>query len=285
MNLNTTIIENESIIRMSIFFGVLVIMGIWEIMSPRKVPTVSKVYRWINNLGLVFFNGFIVRLVFPVIATGMAVIAQQNDWGVFNNIEISPFIGGAIFIVLMDLIIYFQHIMTHAVPLFWRLHRVHHADLDYDTTTGARFHTIEILFSMCIKLVAIILLGPSVISVILFEIILNATAMFNHGNIRLPKSADKILRLFIVTPDMHRIHHSIEEDEANSNFGFNLSIWDRIFGTYRENARAGQENMVIGIKSIRDPKQTNKIIGMLLIPFRGKNNEYVINSKTKLNKS
>ena len=276
--------ENENIIRLSVFFGVLIVMGAWELIAPRRVPMISKAYRWANNLGLVLLNGLAIKLVFPIASTAMALLAFQNHWGVLNYIEIPTFLSNIIFIIVMDLVIYLQHIMVHAIPLFWRLHRVHHADLDYDTTTGARFHTLEILLSMCIKLIAIVLLGPSVLAVVLFEIILNATAMFNHGNVKFPKMVDKILRYFIVTPDMHRVHHSIEEDETNSNFGFNISIWDRIFGTYREDVRAGQVAMIIGIKNIREPKETNSILGMLNIPFRGKNNLYIINSKTKFKK-
>lgn len=279
MDFSTFVIKNESIVRASIFFGVLIIMGIWEVAAPRRKPTLSKTYRWVNNLGLTFFNGFIMKVIFPIASTGIAIAAYQNGWGVLRYFEVPSVLSVILFIVVMDMIIYFQHIMMHAVPLFWRLHRVHHADLNYDTTTGARFHTIEIILSMFIKFIAIVLLGPSVLAVILFEITLNATAMFNHGNVKLPKTLDKILRWLIVTPDMHRVHHSVEKDETNSNFGFNLSIWDRIFGTYRQNVRAGQLNMTIGLKNIRKPKDTNMILGMFLIPFKSYGNKYAINSK------
>ncbi len=279
MDFSTFVIKNESIVRASIFFGVLIIMGIWEVAAPRRKPTLSKTYRWVNNLGLTFFNGFIMKVIFPIASTGVAITAYQNGWGVLRYFEVPSVLSVILFIVVMDMIIYFQHIMMHAVPLFWRLHRVHHADLNYDTTTGARFHTIEIILSMFIKFIAIVLLGPSVLAVILFEITLNATAMFNHGNVKLPKTLDKILRWLIVTPDMHRVHHSVEKDETNSNFGFNLSIWDRIFGTYRQNVRAGQLNMTIGLKNIRKPKDTNMILGMFLIPFKSYGNKYAINSK------
>jgi len=268
MNFGTIILENENIFRMSIFFGLLIIMGVWELLAPRKVPKISKSYRWLNNLGLVFFNGFILKVIFPVASTGMAIIASNNNWGILHYYEIPTLISLIIFIVIMDLIIYFQHVMVHAVPLFWQLHKVHHIDLDYDTSTGARFHTLEILLSFMIKLIAIILLGPSVIAVIIFEVILNAMAMFNHGNVGLPNWLDKVLRYVIVTPDMHRIHHSIEEDETNSNFGFSISLWDRIFGTYKNDARLSQEDLIIGIKGYNEIKQTNNVLGMLLIPFK-----------------
>jgi len=169
------------------------------------------------------------------------------------------------------LIIYLQHIMVHAIPLLWRLHRVHHADLDYDVTTGARFHTLEIIFSMLIKFATIMLLGPSVIAVIIFEIMLNATAMFNHGNIYIPRKFDRILRLLIVTPDMHRVHHSVHEPLINSNFGFSLPWWDRMFGTYIAQPLESHEEMTIGLNEFRDPKQVERLPGMLMMPFESKN--------------
>jgi sterol desaturase/sphingolipid hydroxylase (fatty acid hydroxylase superfamily) len=281
MDFSVVIVENESIIRASIFIGLLLIMGAWELLLPRKKPTISKTYRWVNNLALVFLNGFITKLILPITLSGMAILAHQNGWGVLNYFEIDTFWSIVIFIIVMDFIIYMQHVMVHALPILWRLHRVHHTDLDYDTSTGARFHTLEILLSFGIKFTAIVLLGPTVLAVILFEIILNVSSMFNHGNVKLPKTLDKYLRYFIVTPDMHRIHHSIEEDETNSNFGFSITIWDRVFGTYKDSAKAGQIDMVIGIKNIREPKDTNMILGMLMIPFKGKNEQYTINSKTK----
>jgi sterol desaturase/sphingolipid hydroxylase (fatty acid hydroxylase superfamily) len=179
----------------------------------------------------------------------------------------------------MDFVIYLQHVMVHAVPVLWRLHRVHHADLDYDVTTGARFHPIEIILSMLIKLATIAVLGPPVLAVIIFEVVLNAMAMFNHGNVGLPAWLDKSLRFFIVTPDMHRVHHSIEDDEANNNFGFNLSCWDRLFGTYRDQPRGGHLGMIIGIRKFRSVKQASWISGMLLMPFIGKLSGYVINRR------
>jgi len=279
MSFENFLIQNEPIIRMSFFFGMIILMGSWELYAPKKAPTISKAYRWVNNLGLVFFNSFIIKILLPIASTSVAVLAMQNNWGVLNYYEIPTWIGVIVFIVVMDLIIYFQHIMVHAIPIFWRLHRVHHADLDYDTTTGSRFHPIEIVLSMFIKFTAIVLIGPSVIAVILFEIILNAMAMFNHGNVSLNKTLDKYLRYFIVTPDMHRVHHSIEQHETNSNFGFNISLWDRIFGTYKQDAKAGQENMIIGIQDITEKKQTNNIFGMLMIPFIKRNDKYIINKE------
>ncbi len=274
------IIQHEKTIRGSFFFGMLVLIALWELLAPRRALTVSKLMRWTNNLGLVFFNTYILRVLFPAAAVGMTVFASEQGWGLFNYYADLPFWPVVIAsVIIMDFVIYVQHVMVHAIPVLWRLHRVHHADLDYDVTTGARFHTLEIILSMLIKFATILLLGPPVVAVIIFEIMLNATAMFNHGNIRLPKSVDSVLRWFLVTPDMHRVHHSVEDDEANSNFGFALSWWDRLFGTYRDQPRGGHEGMTIGIHKYRDPKQVSWISGMLALPFIGKMSGYVINRR------
>ncbi|VAW69513.1 Fatty acid hydroxylase family (carotene hydroxylase/sterol desaturase) [hydrothermal vent metagenome] len=273
------IIENEQTIRLSFFIGTLAIMALWEIIAPRRALSVSKALRWSNNLGLVFFNSFIVRLLFPAAAVGVAVFAAKHGWGLLNYYSIPFTLSIVLSIIAMDLIIYLQHVLVHAVPILWRVHRVHHADPDYDVTTGARFHTFEIILSMLIKFATIAVLGPPVVAVIIFEVVLNAMAMFNHANIGLPAPLDKALRWFIVTPDMHRVHHSVEDDEANSNFGFNLSCWDRLFGTYREQPRSGHQGMKIGIHAFTDVKHTNWITGMLAIPFMGKMSGYVINRR------
>ena len=279
------VLENEKTIRVSFFVGMLAVMAIWEVLAPRRALTVSKLVRWTNNLGLVFFNSFVVRILFPTAAVGVAVMAAENQWGLFNLIELPVWFAVLASVVIMDFVIYLQHIMVHAVPLFWRLHRVHHADLDYDVTTGARFHTLEIILSMLIKFATILLLGPPVVAVIIFEVLLNAMAMFNHGNVGLPKTLDNFLRWFVVTPDMHRVHHSVEDDETNSNFGFNLSWWDRLFGTYRDQPRAGHTNMTIGIHNFTEPKQCSWISGMLAMPFIGKVTDYAINRRQWSNDS
>ncbi len=273
------LLANEVAIRLSFFFGIFALMAVWEWLAPRRTLSVSKTLRWVNNLGLVFLNSFILRLLFPAAAVGMAAFAQQQGWGLFNYYSVPDALAIIVAVIIMDFVIYLQHVMVHAVPLLWRLHRVHHADLDYDVTTGARFHPLEIILSMLIKFATILLLGPSVVAVIIFEVTLNAMAMFNHGNVGLPNGLDKWLRFFVVTPDMHRVHHSIEDDEANSNFGFNLSCWDRLFGTYREQPRAGHQGMTIGIRNFRQPKQVLWITGLLSLPFMGKLSGYVINRR------
>jgi sterol desaturase/sphingolipid hydroxylase (fatty acid hydroxylase superfamily) len=279
MNLSDFIINNEKIIRLVFFFGILGVMALWEIMAPKRALTVSKSIRWLNNLGLVFFNTALLRFIFPAAAVGMAVFANKQGWGIFNYYEIPFWLAVVVSVIAMDFVIYLQHVMVHAVPILWRLHRVHHADLDYDVTTGLRFHPIEIILSMLIKLATISILGPPVLAIIVFEVVLNAMAMFNHANVGLPAWLDKPLRFFVVTPDMHRIHHSIEDDEANSNFGFNLSWWDRLFGTYREQPRGGHLAMTIGIRKFRSVEQASWIGGMLLMPFIGKLSDYVINRR------
>jgi sterol desaturase/sphingolipid hydroxylase (fatty acid hydroxylase superfamily) len=199
----------------------------------------------------------------------MAAFSAANGWGLLNHFQAPFWAAVPLAVIAMDFVIWLQHVVVHAVPVLWRLHRVHHADPDYDLTTGARFHPIEIVLSMLIKIATIAVLGPPVLAVLIFEVVLNAAAMFNHGNIRLPVPLDRVLRRVIVTPDMHRVHHSVEEDETNSNFGFNLPWWDRLFGTYREQARAGQLGMTIGLRGHTDPREVARLDGMLLMPFRG----------------
>jgi sterol desaturase/sphingolipid hydroxylase (fatty acid hydroxylase superfamily) len=209
----------------------------------------------------------------------MATFASRQGWGAFNYFDLPLVITVPVSVMIMDMVIYLQHVMVHAVPALWRLHRVHHADPDIDVTTGSRFHPLEIILSMLIKFAVIAVLGPPVLAVIIFEILLNATAMFNHSNVRLNLAVDRVLRLFVVTPDMHRVHHSVEVDETNSNFGFNLPWWDRLFGTYRAQPRAGHENMVIGIYHYNQPGQVSWLHKMLLMPFIGKIGDYAINRR------
>jgi len=279
MNWNDWILGNEIAIRLGFFFGIFAIMAVWEVRSPCRPLSVSKGVRWANNLGLVVLNSVVLRLLFPAAAVGVAAVAQQQGWGLLNHYGIPFGISVVTSVILMDLVIYLQHVMVHAIPVLWRLHRVHHADLDYDVTTGARFHTLEIILSMLIKFATILLLGPPVVAVVIFEVMLNATAMFNHGNVRLPAGLDRALRWFLVTPDMHRIHHSVEDDETNSNFGFSLTWWDRLLGTYRDQPRAGHQGMTIGIHKYRDPKKVDQLPGMLALPFIGPVSGYVINRR------
>ena len=261
------ILENEPTVRMGFFFGTLAVIGLWEILSPRRELRVPKLWRWVNNLGLTFLNSFLLRFLFPILAVGMAIHAKENGWGLLNNIELPVWAAIIVAIILQDMVIYGQHVIFHHVPILWRLHKMHHADPDYDVTTGARFHPIEICLSMGIKLGLVFLLGPPVIAVILFEILLSSMAMFNHANATLPGWLDRIVRLFVVTPDMHRVHHSAVYPEFNHNFGFNLAIWDRIFGTYKASPDKGQLGMTIGLEKYqKDLRQS--ILWMITLPFR-----------------
>jgi sterol desaturase/sphingolipid hydroxylase (fatty acid hydroxylase superfamily) len=243
---------------------------------------VSRALRWTSNLGLVLLNTLLLRLIFPLAAVGVAAFCVTNGWGALNHFQVPFWLAAPLAVIAMDFVIWLQHVMFHAVPVLWRLHRVHHADLDYDLTTGSRFHPIEIALSMLIKVATITVLGPPVVAVVIFEVILNAAAMFNHGNIRLPASVDRVLRWVIVTPDMHRVHHSVEDDETNSNFGFNLPWWDRLLGTYREQPRAGQVGMTIGIHGHTDLREVARLDGMLLMPFTGESESesYAINRRS-----
>ena len=279
MRFDEFVMQNEPAIRLGFFFGIFVLMAVWELAAPRRALTISKVLRWTNNIGLVFINTIVLRLLFPAGAIGVAAFAADNGWGLLNYYSLPPVIAVLLSVVAMDLVIYLQHVLVHAIPVLWRLHRVHHADLDYDLTTGSRFHSLEIILSMLIKFATIIVLGPPIVAVVIFEVVLNGMAMFNHANIKLPLSLDRVLRLLLVTPDMHRVHHSVEDNEANSNYGFNLAIWDRLFGTYIAQPRGGHEGMTIGIHKYRDPEQVNKLPGMLLLPFIGKITGYAINRR------
>jgi sterol desaturase/sphingolipid hydroxylase (fatty acid hydroxylase superfamily) len=223
--------------------------------------------RWLNNLGLVAINTVLLRWLFPVAAVGVAVLAQQRGWGLLNWLSWSPVLEGLLSVVLLDCLIYWQHRFFHEIPLLWRLHRVHHADPDYDLTTGSRFHPVEIIISMVIKMAAVLVLGVAPVAVILFEVILNGCAMFNHGNIQLPDHVDRWVRRFLVTPDMHRVHHSVIRAETDSNYGFNLPWWDHLFGSYTAQPREGHTGMQIGITPYPDDRQAINLGGMLWMPF------------------
>lgn len=261
------VMQYEAQIRLGVFLGVFAIMALWEILAPRRQLSQPKSIRWLNNIGINVLNTIIVRLLFPAAAVGMALFVQEKQWGLLNMVQ-WPLLLEIIFgVLVLDLAIYGQHVMVHYVPLFWRFHRMHHADLDLDVTSGARFHPVEIVFSMLVKFVVIAILGPPIVAVFLFEAILNGAAMFNHSNVKIPVALDRVLRWFIVTPDMHRVHHSVVMKETNSNFGFNFPWWDRLFRTYRYEPEQGQLGMTIGLTEFRDIKTCDWLPGMLKIPF------------------
>jgi sterol desaturase/sphingolipid hydroxylase (fatty acid hydroxylase superfamily) len=262
---------HEPFIRLAVFLGVFTAVAIWESLSPRRKLDTSKNLRWISNISVTLIGTAVVRGLFPVLAVTFA--ANESTMGLLHQIPLPFFVRVVIGVLALDLIIYGQHVMFHSIPLLWRLHMMHHADLDMDVTTGLRFHPVEIVLSMGIKLAAILLVGPPVLAVILFEILLNATSMFNHGNIRMEAGLDSLLRLFVVTPDMHRVHHSVVILETNSNFGFNLPWWDRLFGTYRAQPAAGHDDMVLGLSQFRNPQRLT-LPWLLALPFIGKTGSY-----------
>lgn len=267
------LIANESTIRLLCFLSVFVLMALWEVLAPRRPLSTSKSKRWFCNIGIIVINTLLSRSIFSVAAVGTAVIAQQEKWGLANYWQLPGWLVLPLTIITLDFIIYLQHVMFHAVPVLWRLHMVHHADLDLDVTSGTRFHPIEIILSTGIKLASVVLIGAPPEAVVIFEILLNVTAMFNHSNVQIPKKLDTFLRGFIVTPDMHLIHHSVLPEETNRNFGFNLPWWDRLMGTYRAEPKEGYLGLTIGLDQFREPKGLT-LPKILLLPFTGKTGGY-----------
>lgn len=257
----------ESLIRLGVFLGTLAVMASWESLAPRRAWTLGKPRRWLTNLGLAAINGLVWRLLLPAGAVGIALAVQERGWGLVSWSWLPSGVVIAASVVLLDLAIYWQHWAFHRIPWLWRLHLVHHVDLDFDTTTGVRFHTVETLLSFAWKGAVIALLGTPPLAVMIFEVLLNATSLFNHGNVRLPLSLDRVLGCLLVTPDMHRVHHSVEDRETNSNYGFCLPWWDFLFRTYRSRPAAGQDGLVIGRPEYRTA-DTARLRFLLCLPFR-----------------
>jgi len=271
--MNEYLLGHEPIIRFGFFVSILILMGLWEWIAPRRPYLTSKKRRWFANLGIVIIDSLALRLILPVTAVYIASLNESSGGGFLNQSGLPHWLAVVIGVMLLDFIIYLQHAMFHAFPIFWRLHMMHHTDLDFDTTTGVRFHPLEVLLSMGIKVGAVFVLGIPALAVVLFEIILNATSLFNHGNVRLPQPIDQALRFFVVTPEMHRIHHSVVIRETNSNFGFNLPWWDRLLATYRAQPAAGHEGMTIGLSHFRDPGELT-LPRLLVLPFAGTSGKY-----------
>ena len=272
------LLSHEPAIRLFCFLSVLGAMVLWELAAPRRRLSVPRLLRWSNNLALVIIDTALLRALFPVLAVGLAVVGETRGWGLLNALDLPSAAAFVVSLLALDLAIYLQHVMFHAVPALWRLHRMHHADLDFDATTGLRFHPGEILLSMAIKLTVIAALGPPAAAVLVFEVLLNATSLFNHSNVRIAPGVDRALRWFVVTPDMHRVHHSIHSSETNSNFGFNLPWWDRLLGTYRAQPRDGHTAMTLGIEQFRTVRDL-WLDRMLLQPLRGPAGGYPINRR------
>jgi sterol desaturase/sphingolipid hydroxylase (fatty acid hydroxylase superfamily) len=271
-------VQSEGLIRLAAFALVFVAVALWELAAPRRKALYSRRARWPHNLGLLLVDSVVMRLLAPGAVVGVALLAQERGWGLLNALSLPWWAGFAVGVVLLDLVIYFQHVMFHAVPTLWRLHRVHHADQDFDVTTGTRFHPIEILLSLVIKASAVAAIGASPVAVLVFEVLLNATAMFNHANASLPRQAERWVRWLVVTPDMHRVHHSVLYDESSSNFGFNLPWWDRLFGTYRPQPRLGHDAMTIGVDAFRSAADL-RLDQLLIQPFRNTPGQYPINRR------
>lgn len=266
--------DSEPVVRLGFYAGTFAVVALWEVLRATRTLSHSKRKRWSRNLILMGLSSLAVRLLIPATAIEIAALAAEHRLGLLNLLGMgSSFVGIVLAVVLLDLCIYLQHIVFHVYSPLWRLHMVHHADPDFDVTTGARFHPIEIMISMLVKCTLIVAIGASALAVLIFEVILNAAATFNHGNVSLPAGLDRIARFLIVTPDMHRIHHSIETRETHSNYGFNLPWWDRLFGTYIPEPGAGQRGMTIGLKHLSDEKESLPL-AMLKMPFSESAGDY-----------
>jgi|SRR5882672_1317640 len=278
MDLGNSAIAYEPLIRLGSFLLVFVAIAAWEMLSPRRRSLLGRRPRWIHNLGLLLVDIAVLRIFVPGAAVALALIGEARGWGLINTLSLPVWAAVPLTVALLDLVIYFQHVMFHAVPTLWRLHRVHHTDLDFDVTTATRFHPIEIIISTGIKCAAVVAIGAPAVAVLVFEVLLSATAMFNHANAHLPQPLDRLLRWLIVTPDMHRVHHSIVYNETNSNFAFNLAWWDRLFGTYRAQPAAGHESMTIGVDAFRSVED-QRLDRLLMQPLRETPGGYAINRR------
>ncbi|HEU0201513.1 MAG TPA: sterol desaturase family protein [Burkholderiaceae bacterium] len=267
---------SEPLVRMGSFLAVFAVMALWEALAPRRAGAFRRSERWPDNLGLLVVDVAVLRLVAPGAAVAVAVVGEARGWGLLNTLALPPWVAVPVALAALDLAIYFQHVVFHAVPALWRLHRTHHSDLDFDVTTGLRFHPLEILLSTVVKCAAVAALGAPAMAVLAFEVLLNATAVFNHANVRLSARLDRWLRWFVVTPDMHRVHHSVVHNESSSNYGFNLPYWDRLFGTYRAQPAAGHVAMTIGVDAFRSPDEL-RLDRLLAQPFRDTPGGYPIN--------
>jgi sterol desaturase/sphingolipid hydroxylase (fatty acid hydroxylase superfamily) len=272
------ILTHEPELRFGSFLAVFALMALWETLGSRRELQFRRRRRWLANLGLAVLDSLLVRLFFPAAAVGVALMVERLGWGFLNQFELPAGVLVPLSVVALDLAIYLQHVMFHAVPILWRFHQVHHADQDFDLTTGIRFHPVEILLSVVIKFGVIAALGPAPVGVLLFAVLLNATAMFNHGNVKIRRGFDRLLRWLIVTPDMHRVHHSVKVSESNSNFGFNLPWWDRLFGTYRAQPEAGHRGMTVGVEHLQ-LAEPGGVVSLLSLPFVAATGRYPLASR------
>lgn len=258
----------ETHIRLIIFISVLIAMMLWEWKRPNRISEVTRIKRWSTNFILLFFGNIIARLMLPAGLAAIGLYAQKNSLGLWNAFDLSLWLTVPLTVIMLDCLIYWQHRLFHRIPWLWRLHKVHHADPHIDASTGLRFHPLEIAMSLLIKIAAVLLLGAPILAILIFEVLLNASSIFNHSNIKLPVKLDKLLKTLIVTQAMHRIHHSQIVRETDSNFGFNLSIWDKLFGSYIEEAVKGDGGIKLGLIEYSSPQTNTSLWALLLMPFR-----------------
>jgi sterol desaturase/sphingolipid hydroxylase (fatty acid hydroxylase superfamily) len=266
MDATTSFISPETLVRLGFFAAIFFVMALSEKIAPRRILLKSKTKRWISNLGMQIIDVAVLLLIFPVLPVGVALIDAERGWGLLNYYHVSPVLADITGILVLDVTIYFQHVMFHLAPVLWRVHMVHHTDQDIDVTTGLRFHPVEIILSLLIKMAVVAAMGVPALAVLIFEVLLNGASMFNHGNVRIPLSFDRIIRMVLVTPDMHRVHHSVLVRETNSNYGFSFSFWDRLFGTYRAQPTDGHDKMKIGLNGYHDDRSL-KLSALLTMPF------------------
>ncbi len=264
--------SSETLIRLGIFIAVFVLLVSVETLFPRRPRHISRARRWPANVAISLLNQAFIRLVLPASAIGLAVTTEDNGWGLLGQVALPSWVEVLAAILILDLVIYLQHRAFHAVPVLWRFHLMHHADVEFDVTTGIRFHPVSVLVSMVIKLLAVLVVGAAPVAVLAFEVLLNATSLFNHSNLKIPASVDRVLRWFVVTPDMHRVHHSSDPAETNRNFGFNFPWWDRLFRSYRAQPTLGHAEMEIGLNQFREAREL-RLDRMLLQPFRHRTGE------------
>jgi len=260
-------LDPHTLLRAAIFVGVLGVMMLWEVFAPRRVVVAPRVLRWVSNLGVSVLNRILIALIASLVGLGAALTGEQAGWGLFHRWQVPGWLVFAGSVVLLDLVVYLQHRVLHAVPWLWRLHRMHHADVELDATSGVRFHPFEALISLIVKAVAVLAIGAPAMAVLVFELLLNATSVFNHSNVRIPLGVDRVLRWVLVTPDMHRVHHSVRVEELSRNFGFNMPWWDRLFRTYRDQPADGHEHMTIGLEQFRS-REEMRLDRMLVQPFK-----------------
>ncbi len=279
-NAQLAALDHEKYIRLYWFLGTFALMAFWEFRGARRKEKIPRKERWPHNLALTVLNALVLRMLFPAAAIGAAYLAQSQQFGLFNWVEVPALFSVLFTLVVMDWVVYYQHRAFHAFPLFWKFHRMHHTDLEVDVTTGLRFHTVEMAASMLVKSFFVLLLGAPAFGVFIFELVLNVSSLFSHSNVRMPDWLDRALRFLVVTPDMHRVHHSILPAETNSDFGFIFSLWDRLLGTYRAQPKEGHEKMKVGLDVFHDEKYL-PVLMLLEQPFLDKGGKFAWNNPLK----